>query len=79
MNNEESNIQNVKIDEDLNEMLKIRREKLQKLQDMGKDPFKVEKYDQSHHSNEIKENFEGFEGQSVSIAGRIMSKRIQGK
>jgi lysyl-tRNA synthetase, class II len=79
MNNEELNKQNLQADEDLNEMLKIRREKLQKLQDMGKDPFKVEKYDKTHHTNEIKESFDEFEGKSVSIAGRIMSKRIQGK
>ncbi len=63
----------------LNEMLMIRREKLAKLQEMGKDPFKIEKYDQTHHSEEIKENFESLEGKEVSIAGRIMSKRIQGK
>ena len=63
----------------LNEMLKIRREKLSKLQEMGKDPFKIEKYDLSHHSNDIKDNFEELEGKVVSIAGRMMSKRIQGK
>ena len=63
----------------LNEMLKIRREKLAKLQEMGKDPFKIEKYDMTHHSNDIKDNFEELEGKTVSIAGRMMSKRIQGK
>lgn len=63
----------------LNEMLKIRREKLAKLQEMGKDPFKVEKYNLTHHSIDIKENFEELEGKTVSIAGRMMSKRIQGK
>ncbi|OPJ54833.1 lysine--tRNA ligase [Alkalithermobacter paradoxus] len=63
----------------LNEMLRIRREKLAKLQEMGKDPFKIEKYDVSHYSQDIKQNFEDLEGKEVSIAGRIMSKRIQGK
>ncbi|SHH48066.1 lysine--tRNA ligase [Tepidibacter thalassicus] len=70
MNNEELS---------LNEMLKIRREKLAKLQEMGKDPFKIEKYDLTHHSIDIKDNFEELEGKEVSIAGRIMSKRVQGK
>ncbi|MEJ8552854.1 lysine--tRNA ligase [Tepidibacter sp. Z1-5] len=63
----------------LNEMLKIRREKLSKLQEMGKNPFKVEKYDLTHHSIDIKDNFEELEGKEVSIAGRLMSKRVQGK
>ncbi|CAH2211832.1 lysine--tRNA ligase [Tepidibacter aestuarii] len=63
----------------LNEMLKIRREKLSKLQEMDKDPFKVEKYDLTHHSIDIKDNFEELEGKEVSIAGRLMSKRVQGK
>ncbi|SHK36081.1 lysine--tRNA ligase [Tepidibacter formicigenes] len=63
----------------LNEMLKVRREKLAKLQEMGKDPFKIEKYDLTHHSKDIKDKFEELEGKEVSIAGRIMSKRIQGK
>ncbi|WP_099192812.1 lysine--tRNA ligase [Tepidibacter mesophilus] len=63
----------------LNEMLKIRREKLSKLQEMNKNPFKVEKYDLTHHSIDIKDNFEEMEGKEVSIAGRLMSKRVQGK
>ncbi|KXZ38918.1 lysyl-tRNA synthetase, class II [Alkalithermobacter thermoalcaliphilus JW-YL-7 = DSM 7308] len=69
----------IKEEQNLNEMLKIRREKLSKLQQMGKDPFKIEKYDVSHYSTDIKENFDQLQGQQVSIAGRIMSKRIQGK
>lgn len=63
----------------LNEMLKIRREKLSKLQEMGKNPFKVESYELTHHSVDIKDNFEEVEGKEVSIAGRLMSKRVQGK
>lgn len=63
----------------LNEMLKIRREKLSKLQEMDRNPFKAEKYNLTHHSVEIKDNFEELEGKEVSIAGRLMSKRVQGK
>lgn len=63
----------------LNEMLQIRREKLQQLQEAGRDPFKIEKYDRTAFSVAIKDDFEGYEGQVVRIAGRIMSKRLQGK
>nr|WP_058486493.1 lysine--tRNA ligase [Defluviitalea phaphyphila] len=66
-------------EEDINELLKIRREKLNELQEKGKDPFKLVKYDVTHHSNEIHDNFEKMEGQFVSVAGRMMSKRIMGK
>ena len=64
---------------ELNELLKVRREKLSELQQADKDPFKIMKYDVTHHSNEIKEAFDTLEGKSVSIAGRIMSKRVMGK
>ena len=64
---------------DLNKLRKVRREKLADLQEAGKDPFKITKYDQTHHSQEIKDNFEELEGKTVSIAGRIMSKRVMGK
>ncbi len=64
---------------ELNEVLKMRREKLAALVEAGNDPFVITKYDQTHHSSEIKENFEALEGQTVSIAGRMMSKRIMGK
>ncbi len=63
----------------LSETLQIRRDKLSKLQEEGKDPFEITKYDQTHHSAEIKTNFDELEGKSVSIAGRMMSKRIMGK
>lgn len=63
----------------LNEMLLLRREKLQSLRDMGKDPFEVENYDVDAYSESIKENFEDYEGKEVSLAGRIMSKRGHGK
>ena len=65
--------------EELSEVLQVRRDKLAKLQEMGKDPFKVSRYDRTSNSMEIKDNFESFEGKTVKIAGRIMSKRIQGK
>ncbi len=62
-----------------NELLQIRRDKLSALQAEGKDPFKITKYDQTIHSEEIRENFESLEGKDVSVAGRLMSKRIMGK
>jgi len=64
---------------DLNEILKVRREKLKELQDSGKDPFVEVKYDKTHSAAQIKSNFDEFEGKSVSIAGRLMSKRGMGK
>lgn len=63
----------------LNEMLVIRREKLKELRDSGKDPFLVEKYHSTHYSNTIKEGFEELDGETVSVAGRIMSRRGHGK
>ena len=67
------------VQENLNEMLLQRREKLKNLQDQGRNPFVHEKYDVTHHSEEIKEDFEELEGKEVSVAGRIMSKRGHGK
>lgn len=63
----------------INELLKIRRDKLSDLQDRGKDPFKIVKYDVTNHSKEIKDNFTDMEGKEVSVAGRLMSKRVMGK
>mgnify|MGYP002707288964 FL=1 len=63
----------------LNELLKVRREKLATLQEMGKDPFKIVKADVTEHSMQIKDNFEEFEGKAVAIGGRIVSKRVMGK
>ena len=65
--------------QDLNQLLKVRRDKLKELQDAGKDPFVITKFDVSHHSQDIKDNFEALEGQNVTIAGRVMSKRVMGK
>ena len=64
---------------DLNQLRKVRREKLAELQQNGKDPFVITKYDQTHHSQEIRDNYEELEGKQVSIAGRMMSKRVMGK
>lgn len=63
----------------LKQLLKVRRDKLAELQENGKDPYQITKYDVTHHSVEIKDNFETMEGQTVSIAGRIMLKRVMGK
>ena len=66
-------------EQDINHLLKVRREKLQELQENGKDPFKITKYDVTHHSMEIKDNFQELEGKTVTVAGRIMQKRVMGK
>lgn len=68
-----------KQEQDLNQLLKVRREKLADLQANGKDPFKIVKYDVTHHSQEVKDKFDELEGKSVTIAGRMMSKRVMGK
>ena len=65
--------------QDVNQLLKVRRDKLKELQDNGKDPFVITKYDVTHHSQEVKDNFDALEGQSVTLAGRVMSKRVMGK
>ena len=70
---------NVAKEQDLNQLLKVRREKLATLQENGKDPFQITKYDVTHHSMEVKNNFEELEGKTVRVAGRIMSKRVMGK
>ena len=75
----EQNQQNKNEEKDLNQLLKVRREKLKDLQDNGKDPFQITKYDQTHHSTEIKEHYAELEGKEVSIAGRMMFKRVMGK
>jgi len=66
-------------EQDINQLLKVRREKLAALQENGKDPFQITKYDVTHHSLDIKNAFDSLEGQVVSIAGRVMSKRVMGK
>ncbi len=65
--------------ENLSEVLQVRRDKLKDLQEMGRDPFKISKYEVSHHSDEVISNYDSLEGQRVSLAGRIMSKRVMGK
>lgn len=66
-------------EQDINTLLKVRREKLETLQNDGKNPFAITKYDVTHHSSEIKEQYNALEGQTVSIAGRMMFKRVMGK
>ena len=67
------------IQQDINQLLKVRREKLAALQEAGRDPFQITKYEVTHHSQEILDNFDALEGKSVSVAGRVMSKRVMGK
>ncbi len=76
---ENQNIQNNAPEIDLNEQKRIRREKLADLCAAGKDPYVITKYDRTHHSADIKENFDALENTKVSIAGRLMSKRVMGK
>ncbi len=66
-------------EQDIHQLLKVRREKLANLQEAGKDPFEITKYDVSHHSQDVKDDFEELEGKTVTIAGRIMQKRVMGK
>ena len=64
---------------DVNEQVKIRMDKLKGLQEEGRDPFQITKYDVTNHTQDIKDDFENFEGKEVSIAGRLMAKRVMGK
>lgn len=66
-------------EQDVNQLLKVRREKLADLQANGRDPFQITKYEVTHHSQEVKDGFEKLEGQVVTLAGRMMSKRVMGK
>ena len=77
MNKDQQNV--IDNQEDLTEVLRVRREKLSKLQEMGRNPFVQSRYDRTNYSMDIKDNFEEMEGKVVKIAGRIMSKRLQGK
>ena len=70
---------NVPQQQDVNSLLKVRRDKLAELQQQGRDPFQIMKYDVTHHSSDILEQFEELEGKNAAVAGRIMSKRVMGK
>ena len=65
--------------QDLNALLKVRYDKLAELQANGQDPFAITKYDVTHHSMDVKDNFDTMEGQEVSLAGRMLFKRVMGK
>ncbi len=73
------NVPQQEAQQDVNELRQVRVDKLEALQADGRDPFVITKYDQTHHSLVIKENFEELEGKTVRVAGRMMSKRIMGK
>ena len=76
---ENNNQSNQEQELDLNQLMKIRREKLSELQEQGKDPFEITKYDRTNSAGEIKANYEAFEQKDVAVAGRIIAKRIMGK
>ena len=65
--------------QDINALLQVRRDKLKDLVERGKNPFEITKFDVTHHSQEIKDNFEQLNDKDVTIAGRLMSKRVMGK
>ena len=76
---QENNEENQEQELDLNQLMKIRREKLEELQSSGKDPFEITKFDRTNSAGEIKSNYEKFEQKDVAVAGRIIAKRIMGK
>ena len=75
MTRQQNNVQ----EQDVNQLRKVRREKLAELQTNGKDPFKITKYDVTCHAADIKDHYEEMEGKHVSVAGRVMQKRVMGK
>ena len=75
----ENERQNQNAEQDIGTLLKVRRDKLSDLQAQGKDPYVITKFDQTHHASDIKRDFDELEGKTVTIAGRMMSKRIMGK
>ena len=79
MSEQKNQNQPVQEEASLSELLQIRRDKLSELQNAGSDPFAITKYDVTHHSTEVKDNFDAMEGQTVRLAGRLMSKRGMGK
>ena len=79
MAEQNQNNQQKNAEQDLHQLLKVRREKLAELQQNGKDPFQITKYDVTAHSSDIKDHFEEMEGKTVTVAGRMMSKRVMGK
>ena len=76
---EQQNQGRAQTQEDINHLLKVRREKLAQLKEEGKDPFQITKYDVTVHSTDVKEDYARWEGKEVSLAGRMMSKRVSGK
>ncbi len=76
---EQQNQGRAQTQEDINHLLKVRREKLAQLKEEGKDPFQITKYDVTVHSTDVKEDYARWEGKEVSLAGRMMSKRVMGK
>ena len=78
--NENNNVEEIiQTEEDINKLMQVRIDKLKELQAAGKDPFEITKYDRTEFSQDIKDNYESYEGKDVSVAGRIMAKRIMGK
>ena len=75
----ENNNQNQEPEVDINQLMQIRRDKLSKLKEEGKDPFEITKFNRTHTSKQVVDNFDELEGKDVTVAGRLMAKRIMGK
>ncbi len=79
MSENQNNVNEEVVEQDVNQLMKVRREKLEKLQAEGRNPFEITKFNKTHTSKQIIDNYEELEGKDVSVAGRIMAKRIMGK
>ncbi len=79
MSENQNNVNEEVVEQDVNQLMKVRREKLEKLQAEGKNPFEITKFNKTHTSKQIIDNYEELEGKDVTVAGRIMAKRIMGK
>ena len=77
MNENNENVEQELDEVELNRLMQVRMDKLKELQEAGKDPFEITKYDRTEFSQDIKDNYDEYEGKDVSVAGRIMAKRIQ--
>jgi len=79
MSENQNNVNEEVVEQDVNQLMKVRREKLEKLQAEGRNPFEITKFNKTHTSKQIIDNYEELEGKDVTVAGRIMAKRIMGK
>ena len=79
MSENQNNVNEEVVEQDVNQLMKVRREKLEKLQAEGRNPFEITKFNKTHTSKQIIDHYDELEGKDVTVAGRIMAKRIMGK